>query len=312
VSLAPFEVHRPASIGEASRLLRALGDDATLYGGGTELLLLFKLGLVHFAHLIDVKHINGLAGIRARDGWLAIGAATTHRVIERSAFVREHSPELASMEHRVANIRVRSVGTLGGNLCFADPHSDPATFLLVLNAMLVCATDDAAIRSVHIDEFVRDAYETDLRIGELLTEIRLPPVPEHAAISHQRFAIHERPSATVTSLIQWRDNRVNDARVSVGSVGSRPMRATGAERELLGVEPDQIEAHLERAAGAAAAAAECVSDQEGSAEYKAHLVSVLVKRSVREAAARALEKSPRATDVRKITNVFDLDSTAPG
>ena len=269
-------MHRPESIGEASRLLRAFGDDAALYCGGTELLLLFKLGLVHFGHLIDVKHIGALTGIRVQDGWLVIGAATTHRAIERSAVVREHAPELASMEHRVANIRVRSVGTLGGNLCFADPHSDPAAFLLVLNATLVCAADDGASRGVAIAEFVRDAYETDLRAGELLTEIRVPPVPRHAAISHQRFAMHERPSATVTSLIQWQDNRVHDA--------------PGAEGELLGAEPDQIEARLERAADAAAAVAEPVADQEGSAEYKAHLVSVLVKRSVRQAAASALEK----------------------
>jgi carbon-monoxide dehydrogenase medium subunit len=289
-------VHRPESVREASRLLHAFGDDAAVYCGGTELLLLFKLGLVHFGHLIDVKRIAALTGIRVRDGWLVIGAATTHRVIERSPLVRELAPELASMEHRVANIRVRNVGTLGGNLCFADPHSDPAAFLLVLNATLICGDDDRATRSVPIAEFVRDAYEPDLRIGELLIEIHVPALPERAAISHQRFAIHERPSATVTSLIQWRDNRVHDARMSIGSIGYRPTRATEAERELLGAEPDQIEARLERAAVAAVAVAEPVSDPEGSEEYKRHLVSVLVKRSVRQAAASALEKSRPATD----------------
>jgi aerobic carbon-monoxide dehydrogenase medium subunit len=285
VTLPPFEVHRPGSVAEAAGLLRGLGDDAVVYSGGTELLLLFKLGLAHFGHLVDVKRIPALSGIRREDGWLVIGAATTHRAIERSAVVKEHCSGLVAMERRVANVRVRNVGTLGGNLCFADPHSDPATFLLALDATVTCARDDAAVRRVSLVSFVQGAYETDLAPDELLTEVRVPPLPRGAAISHQRFAIHERPSATVTSLVRWQAGRLDDVRIAIGSVGARPLRAAAAEHQLLNASREDLEHGLDRAAEAAADVSEPVSDDNGSADYKHHLVQVLVRRAVREAAA---------------------------
>jgi carbon-monoxide dehydrogenase medium subunit len=273
-------------VAEASTLLRTLGEDAIVYSGGTELLLLFKLGLVSYDHLVDIKRIPALSGISQQNGWLVIGAATTHRSIERSAIVREHAAELAAMERHVANIRVRSVGTLGGNLCFADPHSDPTTFLLTLDATVTCASDDATSRTLPLADFVRDAYETDLHAGELLTEVRIPPLPDNARMSHQRFAVHERPSATVTALVQWRQDRVHDARIAVGSVGFRATRAAHAERLLLDAAPADMEDRLNDVAEAAAEVSAPVSDDNGSADYKAHLVTVLVKRAVREAALR--------------------------
>lgn len=285
MTLPPFEVHRPGSVAEAAGLLRGLGDDAVVYCGGTELLLLYKLGLAHFGHLVDVKRISGLSGIRREDDWLVIGAATTHRTIERSALAREHCPGLVAMERRVANVRVRNVGTLGGNLCFADPHSDPATFLLALDATVACARDDAAVRSVSLDSFVQGAYETDLAPDELLTEVRVPPLPRGAAISHQRFAVHERPSATATALVRWQAGRLDDVRIAIGSVGVRPLRAAAAEQHLLNASREDLEDRLDRAAEAAADVSEPVSDDNGSADYKHHLVQVLVRRAVREAAA---------------------------
>jgi aerobic carbon-monoxide dehydrogenase medium subunit len=270
-------------VAEAAGLLRGLGDDAVVYSGGTELLLLFKLGLAHFGHLVDVKRIPALSGIRREDGWLVIGAATTHRAIERSAVVKEHCSGLVAMERRVANVRVRNVGTLGGNLCFADPHSDPSTFLLALDAMVTCARDDASVRSVSLETFVQGAYETDLAADELLTEVRVPPLPAGAALSHQRFAIHERPSATVTALVRWEAGRVDDVRIAIGSVGVRPVRAGAAEQLLLNASRDDLEDGLDRAAEAAADVSEPVSDDNGSADYKHHLVQVLVRRAVREA-----------------------------
>src|SRR5260370_19666876 len=129
--LPPFSVHRPRSVREASRLLADLGDDAAAYCGGTELLLAMKLGLASYEHLVDLKRVLGLRGIAAGpDGALRIGAATTHHEIETSAALRARYPELAAMISRVANVPERSVGTLGGNRCFADPHSDPAPFLM--------------------------------------------------------------------------------------------------------------------------------------------------------------------------------------
>src|SRR5205807_9843814 len=102
--------------------------------GGTELLLLMKLGFSSYGHLVDIKGIEELGGIRAENGVLVIGSTVTHREIERSPLVLERLPALAAMERGVANLRVPNGGTLGGNLCFSDPHPDPATFLLALDA----------------------------------------------------------------------------------------------------------------------------------------------------------------------------------
>src|SRR4029077_1999458 len=119
---------------EVDDLLAQHGDDAVVYCGGTELLLVLKLGLAAYPNLLDLKGIPELRVFEERDGTLRIGAAVTHRELESSPLVHRLVPALAEMERRVANVRVRSVGTLGGNLCFSDPHSDPATLLLALDA----------------------------------------------------------------------------------------------------------------------------------------------------------------------------------
>src|ERR1700686_1053902 len=131
-TLGRFEIHQPSTVLEASQMLTHYGDEAGIYAGGTELLLAMKHSALNYRHLIDLKVVPGLNTIEVRNGAVEIGATSPHRSIERSAIVQEHLPVLAEMESRVANVRVRATGTLGGNLCFAEPHSDPATLLLVL------------------------------------------------------------------------------------------------------------------------------------------------------------------------------------
>src|SRR5262245_32013126 len=113
------------------------GGDAAYLAGGTELLQVMKMGLLQVDRLVDLKGIAALRGIAAEGDAIVIGALTTHREIERSPIVRDRLPELAALEHRVANARVRTSGTLGGNLAFAEPHSDPATLLLAVGATIV-------------------------------------------------------------------------------------------------------------------------------------------------------------------------------
>jgi len=137
--LRPFELHRPSTIAEASELLAAR-PDAALYAGGTELLLLMKSGLMRPADVIDVKRIADLGGLVDDASGLAIGATVTHRALERSAAVRARWPLVAGVAAHVANVRVRNVGTVGGNLAFADPHSDLATLFLVFDATVGLAS----------------------------------------------------------------------------------------------------------------------------------------------------------------------------
>lgn len=284
MTLPPFDLHRPQSVEEATELADRYGEDAAFYCGGTELLLLLKLGFASFGHLVDLKQIEELEGVRAEDGELVIGGAVTHRELERSELVRGRLPALATMERRVANLRVREVGTLGGNLCFSDPHSDPATFLLALDAEVESRRGGEAARRIQIADFVVGPYRTALREGEVLTSVRIPMLPSGAAVAHAKFAFHERPTATVACLARVEDGVVTEARVAVGSVGARPVRSAAAGLLLTEMPAGELDPSVvTEAGGRAAEDAAPVDDATGSAEYKAQLVRVLVERTFREA-----------------------------
>ena len=135
--LRPFRLEEPESVKEASESLARYGDSAKIYAGGTELLLAMKEGLIHFECLVNVKKIPGLDQITQDNGSLRLGALSTHRQLEQSETLQEKLPVLVEMERNVANLRVREVGTIGGNLTFAEPHADPGTLLLALDATVV-------------------------------------------------------------------------------------------------------------------------------------------------------------------------------
>jgi aerobic carbon-monoxide dehydrogenase medium subunit len=281
VTLHPFDLHRVETADEAKDLLVRYGDDAAVICGGTELLLLMKLGFAGYGHLVDIRGVETLGGIRSENGAVVIGATVTHREIERSAVVREQLPALAAMERRVANIRVRSVGTLGGNLCFSDPHSDPATFLLALDAE---AEWDS--RRAPLEDFLVGPYETAIEHGQLLRAIHVPVPPAGTGIAHRKLAFHERPAATVTCTVSLANGVIEEVRIGVGSVGPRAVRARAAEKHLQSVSPADTRA-IADAAALAADAAGVVADANGSEDYKLQLVRVLVQRCVDEAATNA-------------------------
>ena len=185
--LKPFQLHEPATVAEAVSLLAQLADDASVYAGGTELLLAMKEGLLSYGHLVNIKAIPDLDGVSydSSAGVLAIGATATHRALERSPLVGEQFPLIADAERRVANVRVRNVGTLGGNLCFAEPHSDPGVFLLLHDAW-VELSGPGGERVQSLEDFILGPYETTREPDELLTRILgPPPAGRGAACLHQ-------------------------------------------------------------------------------------------------------------------------------
>jgi carbon-monoxide dehydrogenase medium subunit len=294
VRLEPFRLHRPASVEAASDLLDEFGTSAVLYCGGTELLLVAKLGFTAFTELIDIKAIEELSGIDVpapADGgeWeLRIGARTTHRELERSPVVTERLPALARMERNVANPRVRNAGSIGGNLCFADPHSDPATFLIAAGASLSIRRGGGAARRIAVEEFAPGPYRTLLEPGELLVAVHVPAPAPGSAIAHRKMSFHERPAVTVAIRVTVRDGAVADARAAVASVGLRAHRLFGAEQALVGLDAGDPDAEA-LAAVAEAAAGDCepVADSNGSVEYKRQLVRVLTARCAADALAGA-------------------------
>lgn len=263
------------------------GDSARLYAGGTELLLAMKGGFLPCDHLVNVKTIPGLDAITLDDGALAIGASATHAAIERAPIVRERFPLVAQMERRVANVRVRNVGTLAGNLCFAEPHSDPAALLLLYDAEAV-VEGASAKRRIPIADLQTAPYETALEPGEVMTAVRIPPLPEGARAAYLKFGVHHRPTVGAGAMLRVVDGVVAEARLSLGSVPPVARRLPEAEALLLGERAERLGADspAATAAGEAAAArADAVDDLHGSAEYKRHLVRVFVRRAIAQAAA---------------------------
>ncbi len=288
--LRPFVIHEPRSIEEASALLAEYGPEAAAYAGGTELLVVMKEGLAHFRHLVNLKTIPGLGGIAAENSALRIGALTTHREIERSPVVRDRAPALATLEAQVANIRVRQMGTLGGNLCFAEPHSDPATLLVAWDATLHVVSQRGS-RAVAAQHFFTGLLQTARAQDEILTEIWVPLPPQGVGTAYERFKTHERPIVTVAAVIRVAHGVIDEGRVVIGSVGARPVRLPPAEAMLAGQppSPELFAAVAERAA----ADVEIMEERFESVEYRRHLVRVLVARALDSAAAQAQRKEGR-------------------
>lgn len=268
-------------------MLREYDQEAAIYAGGTELLVLMKERLAHFPHLIDIKPVPGLAGITLDNagGSITIGPLASHRQIETSPLVRQHAPLLADVEGQIANIRVRHAGTIGGNLCFAEPHSDPATLLVAWDALFTL-TSETGSRTIPAGEFFVGLLETARQHQELLTSITVPVLPASTGSAYKRFKTHERPTATVAAVISVANGEFVDCRVVAGSVGNRPERIYGVETLMRGTRPS---GDLWQSARSIAMD-EVTVEAEGfeSVDYKRHLIGVLAERALQEAARRAV------------------------
>ena len=255
--LPPFTIERPTGLSDA---LGLLGEDSVPYWGGTELLLAMKMGLLRPRSLIDLKGLAELTGVRRDGDQLVLGAGATHDDLARSPLVRELCPLLADMEGRVGNARVRAQGSIGGNLCFAEPRSDVATVLQALDAWVRLASARGE-RVLPIAGFVQGAYWTARAEDEVVVDIRVPlPAPRGVYL---KFQITERPTVAVAAV----DRGAAGVRVVVGAVGEVFHSVDAASAADL--DGDEI-----------AAAIEPVPDTTGSVRYKRHVTSVHVRRAL--------------------------------
>jgi carbon-monoxide dehydrogenase medium subunit len=275
-----FALARPRSLTEAFDAFDAAGGDAAWLAGGTELLQVMKMGLAQFGTLIDIKAIGDLRGLdRTEDGAVRIGALTTHRELERSDVIAGELPGLAALEARVANVRVRNTGTIGGNLAFAEPHSDPATFFLACGATvrLVSARGE---RTMGVGEFVQGPLSTARDSDELLMDITVPARAPATGRAYDKIAFFERPAASVAVRLSVVDGAIGEATVAVGSLTEVPTLVPEASGAFRGTE-----ARPEALAGAVAASVDAfrgldvIADLNGSADYKRHLAGILLGRA---------------------------------
>lgn len=235
---------------DLDEVLGSVDAEHVAYAGGTELVPAMGLGLRRPAAVVDLKRVEALKGIATdtEAGPVEIGAAVTHRRIAEHPGVRRHIPVLAQAAGRVGNARVRSTGTIGGNLCFAEPRSDLACVLTALRATARVRSAGRGGRTLAIDELVVGAFETSLADDEILVSVTVPF--ESAGMSYWKLQSYERPTlgvAVVAAEDRWE--------ITVGAAVERPVRVVLAAGDSAGLD-------------AFAAGLDIVTDLCGPAEYK--------------------------------------------
>lgn len=289
-----FEYRTPKSLKEVQQDLKQFGSDAKLIAGGTALMIMMKQRLVHPGCLISLRSVRGLSGIAEKNGGLAIGGATTHRAVESSSLVKRRLPLLAETYHHVATVRVRNMATVGGGLAHADPNQDPPPTLIALGATIKAASADGS-RTIPVEDFFTDYYETVLKPDEIITELYVPRLPANSGAAFLKFlprTADDYATVSAAAVVTLDKSKKNfaEVRLALGSVGTTAIRARDAEAVLRG-QPVKVEA-LAEAGEKAKQAVDPISDFRGSAAYKKEMAGVFVRRALTKA-LEGLVKLPK-------------------
>jgi carbon-monoxide dehydrogenase medium subunit len=284
-----FELLEPGSVAEACQMLSRYGDEAKVFSGGTALVKLMKKRLIHPSYLVDIKGIPELHFIQEDKEGLKIGALTTLSDLETAPLVRERFRSVAEMVHTIGSVQIRNVGTLAGNLCFADPASDPAPLMIALGASLRVAGLKRR-RVFPLEEFFTDFYETTLGRDEIVEEIQIPPIPRDWGAVYLKHTARVAFDLAIVGVavvlgLSSDDGVCEDIRIVLGGVGSTPIRVQKVENLLRGKVID--DSLIMKAAVAASEGIDPIHDVRASAEYRREMIEVFVGRGIEGALERA-------------------------
>lgn len=285
--LPRFEHHRPTTLDAAFALLDRHGEDAALYAGGTELLLAMKARVLCYGHLVDLKRIGQLQGVQEESAFVGIGALCTHFALAADPIMRRCFPAYVAMSDNIANIRVRVAGTLGGNLCFAEPHADPPALLAAMDARIELA-GPAGMRQVPTGDFIEGEFTTARAANEILTRVVIPKADADSGFAYLSFGHLERPAVGIAAGYARAGGR-HRYRLWAGAIEARPVHLATVEAALHGVPPQALGEVLPAAARTAAGELAAVDDLHGSADYKQHLAAVFMRRALAAAVGAARE-----------------------
>jgi carbon-monoxide dehydrogenase medium subunit len=284
-----FQYHSPTSLDEAFDLLGRYGDDARIIAGGTALLLFMTQRLVQPDHLVALGKIPGMEGIALTDDSIRIGAMCTHRSVETSPVLQKTAPLLGETYRHVATQKIRNMATVGGGLVHADPNLDPPPSLIALGATVVLASATGR-RSLPVEEFFLDYYDTALQPGEILTEVLIPQKPAKSGGSFFKFLPRTADDYATVSAAAFLSlgpdgGTCAEVRIGLGSVGMTPIRARKAEEVLRGrpLTPEL----LRRAGEAVEDEVDPMEDFRGSAGYKTQMAQVFARRALEQALQQA-------------------------
>lgn len=262
-----FNFHRPDSLDAATSLLRST-DDGLFLAGGQTILQTLRQRLAQPSDLIDLGALPELRDIRREGEQLVIGAMTRHAEVAASDEVRQSIPALAALADGIGDAQVRNMGTLGGSIANNDPAADYPAAVLGLNATVVTTE-----REIAADDFFTGMFDTALNPGELIREVRFP-VPLRAG--YVKFAQQASRYALVAVMVA---ETAEGVRVTVTGAGPCVFRVPEMEQAL------SQDFRPEAVAGIRVPADDMNEDLHASAEYRAHLVSVIASRAVEAALA---------------------------
>ncbi len=270
-----FEYYKANSVDDAIDFL-AKHEDAKVIAGGQSLVPLMKLRIVSPKYLVDIGGLKELKYVREGPGGeLRIGALVTHSEIEESELISKKWPVLSKTASNIADVQIRSRGTIGGSLCHADPAADYPPTLLVLNSKVVVRGKDKR-RTLPLEDFIIGPFTTDLQEDEILEGVIIPPYDGNA--DYIKFARREGDLAVVNvaALMRKEGDKIADLRVAIGGASSKAMRLRGLEESLKGGDLKDLERTVEEAVKDL----DPPSDVHGSAEYRRDVARVLLKRII--------------------------------
>ncbi|NOZ01803.1 MAG: xanthine dehydrogenase family protein subunit M [Deltaproteobacteria bacterium] len=283
-----FEYFAPKSLDEVLRLLDEYGPDACLLAGGTDLLLKIRAGAVTPTAVIAIKAVKGLDLISFdTTKGLFIGATALLSDFAGHPAVTKHYPALRDAALATANVQVRNMGTVIGNLCNASPCADNAPTLIAMGGTAVVESRNGG-RCVPLEDFFKGPGQSVIGPGEIVTSVTVPVPPKGSGASYLSLSQRSRVDMSAVGagvFVRLESSRIAQASIVMGSVGPVPMRASKAEAILAGKRPSA--ALFARAGEAAAKESKPISDVRASASYRRQAVGVLVERALGEAAARA-------------------------
>jgi len=281
-----FEYLEPKTIEEAAQYLAKHGEKARVIAGGTDLLVKMKMGEVHPEVLVNISRVPALRFLIEEKG-IRIGALTSFRELEKCQVIRNKYTALFEAARSVSSVQIKSMGTVGGNLCHASPAADSAPPLIVFGAK-VKLVGDKGERILPLEEFFVGPGETVLSPKELLVAIQ---IPELAPRTGSAFLKMTRVSADLSkvsvAVAILRDGDVcKGCRIALGAVAETPLRAKKAEEMLKGEKVK--EALVEKASLQASQEIQPITDLRSTAWYRKEVAKVLVRDAINLAWKRAM------------------------
>lgn len=284
---APFDYHVPATLAEALSLLGSLGEEAKVLAGGQSLVPLLTLRLARPRAVVDIYGLDELRAVRRDGDTLEIGALVRHRALERGDGPLAECPLLQEAAALIGNVRVRTMGTIGGSLAHADPAAEWPAVVRALDGIAVVRGPGGG-REIPAAEFFTGLLTTALRADELLVAVRLPVPAGRTGYAVEEFTRRAGDFAIVAAVaVVELDARGQTARarVAIAGAGPAPVRLRAAERALAGADPS--EETFRRAVTDHPLEIEPESDVHASADYRRHLTRVMARRALVRAAAQA-------------------------